>query len=91
MVQMEKELMDAMKNLNKSPDWILVRKNWFLPNLKEINDIYDEKLNLECCENDFKAEYLSKIKAFGRLETILSKIDSFADVEIKSVLAEDFE
>ncbi len=91
MVQISEDTIISMKNLNKNLDWKLIRNDWIIPMMKELNNIYDSKLNPDCCENDFKAEYMAKVKAFGRLEMIISKIDDYAGADEKKTLAEDFE
>lgn len=91
MVQIDDSIIESMKNLNKNLDWKRVRESWIIPMLKELNNIYDEKLDINCCESDFKAEYMSKIKAFGRLESIISKIDYYAPKEDRAYLDESFE
>jgi hypothetical protein len=91
MVQISADTIQSMKNLNKARDWSVVREQWIIPMLKELNNIYDENLNIDCCENDFKAEYLAKIKAFGKLETIIAKIDYYADKDERKNLSESFE
>lgn len=91
MVQLDSSTIESMRNLNKNTDWKKIRSDWILPMLKELNDIYDEKLDPADCDVDFKAEYLSKIKAYGRLETIVSKIDYYAPKEERDSLLESFE
>ena len=91
MVEIDKKLSDSMQNLNKSADWQNIRDNFIIPMMKELNCIYDDALDLKLPEGDFKAEYLAKQKAYGKLETILSKIDHYAPRENKEHLIESFE
>jgi hypothetical protein len=91
MVEIDKKLSDSMQNLNKSADWQKIRDNFIIPMMKELNCIYDDALDLKLPEGDFKAEYLAKQKAYGKLETIIRKIDYYAPQSDRGHLIESFE
>lgn len=91
MVQPNEDTIKSMQSLNKNKDWRDVRENWIIPMMKELNNIYDKALNTDNCEGDFKAEYLAKIKAYGKLEMIIAKIDYYTTKDERDSLAEDFE
>ena len=67
----------ALKNLANSESWKVVRDEWILPEMRKLNNVYDDRLKLEMDASDFKAEYMAKIKAFGKIEMIILKIDKF--------------
>jgi len=91
MVEIDKKLSDSMQNLNKSADWQNIRDNFIIPMMKELNCIYDDALDLKLPEGDFKAEYLAKQKAYGKVETILSKINYYASPTQRSHVIDSME
>ena len=59
--------------------------------MRKLNNVYDDRLKLEMDANDFKAEYMAKIKAFGKIEMIILKIDKYIIDKDKRANFDQFE
>ena len=70
---------NAMKQLASSSYWKIVRDEYIISEMQKINSIYDAKDYIEKARTDYelRAEILACIRAFGKVETIITKIDSY--------------
>lgn len=73
---MTDKVKNAMQQLASSTYWDIVRDEFIIPEMQKINNVYND-LDLAENERDFKAKYLAKQIAFGKIEMIISKIDSY--------------